>query len=118
MRENSARSTTDGMRRALAGIALLTFLLSGGMAFGAAEPDTEIYTPLKIPKVGMKNGRLTDMREKGAEISGGDYKFHPKIEFGDDEERRVEWKDFKKGDEVQYHLKQEQIDLLIKVLPK
>ena len=118
MTGNSARSITHGMRRALAGIALLTFLLSGGTVFGAAEPDTEIYTPLKIPKSGMKNGRLTDVREKGAGINDQDYRFHPKIEFGDDEERRVEWKDFKKGDEVQYHLKQEQVDLLIKVLPK
>jgi hypothetical protein len=101
----------------LAGSALLAVLLSGGMAFGEVESQEEL-PPVQIPATGMKSGRLTDKGEKSAEISGKDYAFHPKIVFGDDEERPLEWKDFKRSDEVQYHLKQERIDLLILVRPK
>jgi hypothetical protein len=103
------------MQQGLAGVALVALFLAGGPAFSAPDEDPP---PVQIPKTGMKSGRLTEKHDKGAEISGRDYKFHPKIEFGDDEERGIHWKDFKKGDDVQYHLTKEQIDLLIRILPK
>lgn len=118
MTESSARSAaqTTMTRRGFIGAVLLAFLLSGGLTVSvvAQEELPEVH----IPKTGMKSGQLTAKHEKSAEISGNDYAFHPKIVFGDDEERPLEWKDFKRGDDVQYHLTKEQIDLLIRVLPK
>lgn len=114
----SEQSVMHRVGQAVAGIALLAFLLSGWPAVGVAEPDTEVYEPFKVPKTGMKDGRLTGRHENSAEISGRDYAFHPKIEFGDDEGKRLPWRDFKKGDMVQFHLKQEKIDYLILVPPK
>ncbi len=105
-----------GWTRGVVGAALLALLLSGGPAVSvtAQEELPEVH----IPKTGMKSGQLTAKHEKSAEISGADHAFHLKIVFGDDEERPLEWKDFKRGDEVQYHLTKGQIDLLIRVLPK
>jgi hypothetical protein len=119
MTESSARLTAHMtvLQRGFIGAMLVTFLLSGGPAFGAADTET-MPPPLQIPKTGMKDGRLTATHENSAEISGRDYAFHPKIEFGDDEGERRQWKEFKKGDQVQFHLKQEKVDYLILVPPK
>lgn len=116
--ELSTRSVVYTAGQAVAGVAFVALLLAGGPAFGDSDKVEADLPPIQIPKTGMKSGRLDAKHDKGAEISGRDYKFHPKVEFGDDEERRVEWKDFKKGDQVQYHLTKEQIDLLLRVLPK
>jgi len=117
MTELSTRSAVHGTRQALAIVALLAFLLSGGPAVGTSNAD-ETLSPPQIPKTGMKSGRLGVVHEKGAVISGQEYSFHPKVAFADDEGNPLEWKEFKKGDLVHYHLKQERIDFLVLVLPK
>ena len=118
MAESSVRSAAHRTmaHRGLIGAVLLAFLLSGGVAASAVAQEE--LPPVEIPQTGMKSGRLTAKHEKSAEISGQDYALHSKIVFGDDESRPLEWKDFKRGDDVQYHLTKEQIDLLIRVLPK
>ena len=118
MAESSARSAVHRTmaQRGFIGAVLLAFLLSGGVTASAVAQEE--LPPVKMPQTGMKSGRLTAKHEKSAEISGQDYAFHSKIMFGDDRERQLEWKDFKRGDEVQYHLTKEQLDLLIRVLPK
>jgi hypothetical protein len=106
------------VQRGFFGAALAMFLLSGGLAFSATDTEAPPPPPLQIPQTSMKDGRLTATNENSAEISGRGYAFHPKIEFGDDEGERRQWKEFKKGDQVQFHLKQEKVDYLILVLPK
>lgn len=117
MTEFVKRSAAARARSVFAGFVFLAVLLSGGPAFSESEGGEDL-PPIEIPKTGMKSGRLTEKHDKGAEIGGQGYKFHPNVEFGDDENRRLEWKNFKRGDEVLYHLKKEQIDVLIRVLPK
>jgi hypothetical protein len=73
---------------------------------------------VQVPTTDMKFGQLTGKHEKSAEISGKDYTFHLKISFADDKGRAREWKEFRRGDYVQYHLKQGQIDFLLLELPK
>jgi hypothetical protein len=120
MAESNVRSAAHMTlaQSGLIGAALLVFLLFGGPAFGAADTEAPPSPPLQIPQTGMKDGRLTATHENSAEISGRNYAFHPKIEFGDDEGERRQWKEFKKGDQVQFHLKQEKVDYLILVPPK
>jgi hypothetical protein len=95
---------------------VLAFLVSGVMAVSAVEQQE---LPLvELPKTGLKSGRLTAKGDSSAGISGQAYAFHSKIVFADDEGRQREWKDFKRGDFVQYRLKQERIDFLVLELPK
>jgi hypothetical protein len=101
---------------AVTGSALLAFSLAGNPAFSAvSDPDPP---QAQAPAAGMKSGRLTAKHDKAAEIDGRDYAFHSKIEFADDAGRAREWKEFRRGDYVQYHLKQGQIDFLLLELPK
>ena len=118
MAESSTRSAahTTMAQRVFIGAVLLVFLLSGGLAVSAVAQEE--LPEVHIPKTGMQSGKITAKHEKAVEISGQDYALYSKIVFGDDEERPLEWKDFKKGDEVQYHLAKGQIDLLIKILPQ
>ncbi len=120
MEQHSMRSTNGAMgtgaRLGLVGIGILALLVSSVLAVSAVAQEE---VPLvDIPKTGMKSGRLTAKGDSSAEISGQAYSFHSKIVFADDEGRQREWKDFKKGDHVQYHLKQERIDFLVLELPK
>lgn len=121
MAESSARSATHttGMmtRRGVAGMVLVAFLLSGGLVAGVWAED-EVSTLVDIPKIGMKSGQITATHDRSVEISGREYAFHPKIIYADDERNPREWKEFKKGDYVQYRLKQERIDFLVLELPK
>ena len=118
MTELSARSTARRIQQAFAGLVLLAFLLSGGTVFGAGTEDENNPPPFQMPKTGMKAGHITAKHEKSAEISGKDYAFHPKVEFWTDEGGQLEWKEFKRGDEVLFHLKQDKIDYLILVPDK
>ena len=118
MTELSKRSAaqTTMTRRGFIGAVLLVFLVSGGAAFGAKnDPDPP---EVQMPTTDMKSGRLTAKQEKSAEINGQDYAFHLKISFADDQGRLREWKEFRRGDYVQYHLKQGQVDFLVLELPK
>jgi hypothetical protein len=104
-------------RQILAGLALLALVLSGGTVFSAPVNDAD-PPQVQLPATGLKAGRLTAKHDKSAEISGNDYAFHSKIEFADDRGRVREWKEFRRGDHVQYRLKQGQIDFLVLELPK
>jgi hypothetical protein len=105
--------------RSIFGAMLLVFFVLGVMTVGAAPPvQEETLQLVDIPKTGMKSGQLTSKGDSSATISGQAYAFHPKIVFADDERAPREWKDFKKGDFVQYRLKQERIDFLVLELPK
>ncbi len=119
MTESSARSAAHMAmaNRGFIGAVLLTFLLSGGAAFGAKNEPPEPPS-VQVPTTDMKSGRLTAKQEKSAEINGQDYAFHLKIVFADDQGRQREWKEFRRGDYVQYHLKQGQVDFLVLELPK
>jgi hypothetical protein len=104
-------------RRGIIGAVLLAcLLLSGGPAF--SEEEAPEAPPVEVPKTGMKSGQLTAKHEKSAEINGQEYAFHLKILLADDRGEWREWKEFKRGDYVQYHLKQGQIDFLLLELPK
>jgi hypothetical protein len=115
--EISTRSVAHGTGQAVAGAALLAFLLTVGLAVGASNAAAD-PSPSQIPKTGMKSGLLTAKYEDSAEISGTKYVFHPKVEFASEEGSPLEWKEFKKGDRVQYHLKGERIDFLVLLLPQ
>jgi hypothetical protein len=117
MTETSTRSATHRTRQALAGVALLACLLSGGVAFSAGNDETNSPS-FQMPKTGMQSGNITAKHEKSVEISGRGYAFHPKVEFWTDEGQQLEWKDFNRGDEVQFHLKQGKVDYLILNSPK
>jgi len=104
------------IRQALVGVALLAFLLSGGPAVSVIAQ--EAAQPVEIPKTGMQSGKLTAKHDNSAEISGRAYAFHPKVGFASEEGSPLEWKEFKKGDRVHYHLKGERIDFLVLELPK
>jgi hypothetical protein len=105
-----------GLAWSFAGAGMLTILLSGGPAFGVVnDPDPPT---VEVPTTDMKSGLLTSKQDKAAGINGQDHAFHLKIVFADDTGRVREWKEFKKGDHVQYHLKQGQIDFLLLELPK
>ena len=117
MMESSTRSAARRTGQALAGIALLALLLSGGPAFGASKTGEDLSPP-QIPKTGMKLGQLTAKHASSAEISGRAYAFHPKVAFASEDGSPLEWKEFKKGDRVQYHLKGERVDFLILLLPQ
>lgn len=117
MMESSTRSAARRTGQALAGIALLALLLCGGPAFGASKAGEDLSPP-QIPKTGMKVGRLTAKHESSAEITGRAYAFHPKVAFTDEEGNALEWKEFKKGDRVQYHLKGQRLDFLVLELPQ
>lgn len=119
MTESSARSAaqTTMTRRGFIGAVLLAFLLSGGLAFSASNDETN-PPPFQMPKTGMKSGHITAKYETSVGISGTDYAFHPKIEFWTDEGGQLEWKEFKRGDEVQFHLKQGKVDYLVLITPQ
>lgn len=117
MMEFSARSITYRTGQAFAGVALLAVLLSGGPVIGTSSAAEDLSAP-QIPQTGMKSGQLTSKHENSAEISGQVYSFHPKVAFASEEGNAMEWKEFKKGDRVQYHLKGERIDFLVLLLPK
>jgi hypothetical protein len=110
-------SLTHRIRQVLTGGILLSFLLSGGMVFSASN-DENNPPPFQMPKTGMKSGHITARHEKSVEISGKDYAFHEKAEFWTDEGGQLEWKEFKRGDEVLFHLKQEKIDYLVLIPPR
>jgi len=120
MTESSTRSAahTTIKQKGFVGAVLLAFSLSGGLAFGADDPGGATSQSVQIPATGMKSGRLTAKEEGSAAINGQSYAFHSKIVFADDEREPIQWSNFKKGDEVQFHLKQERIDFLILVRPK
>jgi len=116
MMESSTQSAAQRMRQALAGIALLALLLSGAPAISVNAQETA--QPAQVPKTGLRAGQLTAKHDSSAEISGRAYAFHPKVAFVDEKGSELEWKEFKKGDRVQYHLKGERIDFLILLLPQ
>ncbi len=104
------------MRHGMLWAGVFALVLVGGSAFGAKnDPDPP---SVEVPTTDMKSGRLTAKQEKSAEINGQDYAFHLKIVFADDQGRQREWKEFRRGDYVQYHLKQGQVDFLVLELPK
>ena len=101
---------------------LLALMLAVGMIFsvvvaGADEIDPKSILP-QIPKTDMKSGQITAKSEQSVEIDGRDYAFQKNVVFADDEGEWREWVEFKKRDEVRFHLKQGQIDYLILVPPK
>ena len=100
----------------LTGIALLALLLSGGPAVivNAQEGAQQV----ELPKSGMQSGQLTGKSDSSAEIGRRAYAFHPKVVFASEDGNQMEWKEFKKGDRVQYHLKGERIDFLVLILPR
>jgi len=110
--ELSTRAAVHRTGWMLTGVALLVLLLSGGPAV------TVFAQPVDIPKSGMQSGQLTGKSDGSAEIGGRAYAFHPKVVFVSEEGSPLEWKEFKKGDRVQYHLKGERIDVLVLVLPQ
>jgi hypothetical protein len=121
MAEPSIR-LTQGTARAMAkhGLVwagLLVLFLSGGVAFGAGNEQTNPPS-FQMPKTGMRSGQITAKHEASVEINGRAYAFHPKVEFWTDEGGQLEWKEFKRGDEVQFHLKQEKVDYLVLIQPK
>jgi hypothetical protein len=110
------KPTMKWMTVALGGVFLVT-LLSGGVAYSAKDDKDDVLM-VELPKTGLKSGKLTAKGDTSAQISGQAFAFHSKIVFADDEGRQREWKDFKKGDFVQYRLKGERIDFLVLELPK
>ena len=106
-----------GFARSCAGVGILALLLSGGPAFSAVNDETN-SPAFQMPKTGMQSGHITAKHETSVGISGKDYAFHPKVEFWTDEGGQLEWKEFKRGDEVQFHLKQGKVDYLILNSPK
>lgn len=110
--ELSTRSAVNRTRWMLAGIALLALLLSGGPAVSLFAQQVE------LPKSGLQSGQLTGKSDSSAEIGRRAYAFHPKVVFASEEGSALEWKDFKKGDRVQYRLKGERIDFLVLLLPQ
>lgn len=102
--------------RGLVGILLLAVLVVGGPAVFAAQQEDP--PKVEIPTTGMKEGRITARHDRSVEINRKEFTFHPKIVFADDEGNQREWKDFKRGDFVQYRLKQDRIDFLLLELPK
>ena len=117
MMGTNTHSVAQRTRQAFAGIALLALLLSGGVAFSAGNDETNPPS-FQMPKTGMMSGRITAKNEKSVEISGRTYALHPKVEFWNEEGGQLDWSDFRRGDEVQFHLKQEKVDYLILNLPK
>lgn len=120
MMEFSARSVhkTAGtsMRRSVLWAGILALVLVGGLATVAvAQQEIQL---VDLPKTDMKSGQITATYDKSVMISGREYAFQPKVVFADDARNPREWKEFKKGDFVQYHLKQERIDFLVLELPK
>lgn len=114
--QSAGNTTGTRMRHGMLWAGVLALVLVGGAAFGAKnDPDPP---SVQVPTTDMKAGRLTAKQEKSAEISGKDYAFHLQIAFADDQGRVREWKEFRRGDYVQYHLKQGQIDFLVLELPK
>jgi hypothetical protein len=95
---------------------LLAFCLVWASPIDAQQED--VRPPIVPPATGMKSGHITTTHKASVEINGTSYNFHPNIVLADDEGRPLEWSKYKKGDEVQFHLKREQIDYLILVLPK
>jgi len=101
----------------LPALMLAVGMILGGAVAGAADVDPKAEQP-QIPKTDMKSGQITAKAEKSVEINGKDYVFQKNIVFADDEGEWREWTEFKKRDQVQFHLKQGQIDYLVLVLPK
>lgn len=95
---------------------LVAVALAGALSSGSLAQEES--PPVEIPKTGMREGKITAKHDRSVEINQRAYAFHPTIVFADDEGRQREWKEFKKGDFVQYRLKQERIDFLILELPK
>ena len=118
--QSVGNTTGTRMRHGMLWASLLALVLVGGLATGAvAQQEVQQGIQLvDLPTTGMKSGQLTAKHDNSAEISGLAYTFHPKVAFASEEGSPMEWKDFKKGDRVQYHLKQERIDLLVLVLPQ
>lgn len=105
-------------RHSLAWMVLfLCLFLTGGIA-AAAETNASGPPPFQMPTSGVKSGHITAKHESSVEINGTRYAFHPKVEFWTDEGLQLEWRDFNKGNEVQFHLKQERVDFLVLVQPK
>jgi hypothetical protein len=98
-------------------LALVALVLSGALALGAQQEEGAV-AQVELPTSGLKSGQLTAKQEKAAAIDGREYPFHPTIVFADDEGNPRDWQSFKRGDVVQYRLKQGQLEVLILVLPK
>lgn len=114
--------TGGGQERVRWRTGLLALMLAVGMIFsvavaGADETEPKVE-PLVIPTTDIKSGQITSKSEQSVAINGHDYAFQKNIVFADDEGERREWKEFKNRDQVQFHLKQGQIDYLILVPPK
>lgn len=110
--ELSMRAAAQRTGWMLTGVALLILLLSGGPAVSLFAQQVE------LPTSGMQSGQLTGKSDSSAEIGGRAYAFHPKVVFASEQGNQMEWKEFKKGDRVQYHLKGERIDFLVLILPQ
>ncbi len=119
MADTSTRSAAHMtvIERGLTGAVLLALLLYGGVAFSAGNDETN-PPAFQVPKTGMKSGHITARHETSIEISGISYAFHPKVEFWTDERQQLPWNEFKRGDEVQFHLKQDKIDYLVLITQK
>jgi len=120
MEQHSMRSAHGAMRTGarlgLAGIGVFAFLVSSAMPVGAVADEQTQLAP--VPTTGMHSGKVTAKHDTSIEINGREYALHQKITIADDQGNEAVWADFKKGDEVQFHLKQERIDYLILVLPR
>ena len=104
-------------RTGLLGLALAVGMIFSVTVSGADDVDPKSVLP-QIPKTDMKSGQITSKSEHSVAINGHDYVFQKNIVFADDEGEWREWTEFKKRDQVQFHLKQGQIDYLILVPPK
>ena len=98
-------------------VLLLFLVLPGGVTL-AAETNASGPPTFQMPTSGVKSGHITAKQESSVEINGTRYALHPKVEFASEEGSPLEWKEFKKGDRVHYHLKGERIDVLVLELPK
>jgi hypothetical protein len=70
------------------------------------------------PSVNLPSGEVVANSANGLQIDGKVYQLHPSVMVQDDEGRPHQVKDVVPGMFVKYHLKGEQIDQLIILLPR
>ena len=98
---------------------MLVAILCAGAPLGLADigqvfADQDAARPL----VNLQSGQVTANSGNGVQVDGKIYQLHPSVIIQDDEGRPRQLKEVVPGMFVKYHLKGEQIDQLIILLPR
>lgn len=97
--------------RSLVVLAFVSLAVSVGHESWAQSAASESRT-------GLRSGQVTGRQGTGIQIDGKDYKLAPAVTIKDDAGKPRDLDAFREGATIQFHVRHDQIDQLILVLPR